>query len=498
MKRWLVVSVALALPLASPSTTLSQYDTLSAVSPSVVVVFQAEGKKVSLGTGFIAANGYVITAAHVILQSRLPVFLGRQGRITPERVRLARVVRINRDADVAILDAGYEPVGLRFQNFPAQVGDEVWVFGYEFLGKDMAILRMARASIGQRWRDFFQVDGAVQPGFSGGPVTTRGGRVVGLLSFGSRLNPNLAYLVPAHVLQEELDALPSRSPLAAPPSPQPTPQPVPIYTPPPPSVVAPSVGSILPGVRIGPIALGMSLAQATAAMGRPHDQTGRSVQGRSTYYSWFLDSRYYQGIAGKRPEITVWIDDGWSIIDQIDVTATRFLTPGGNGVGSPADGFVREFGPPTSDRLWAPGERLWRFGSARISIVARERDMIVHTVIVWAPTTGLQPAPLSGNWSGVWASRIGSQGGPFIAAFVQSGTSVSGTASLAGSPCFGGFQVSGTSEASSFVLDLISGGVVRARLMGIVTGSSMQGGYTVLTTGTRCDGDQGTFAASRQ
>jgi S1-C subfamily serine protease len=361
------------LLLAFPGTAGGQSGTLSAVSPWVVTVFQTEGKRVSLGTGFIDANGYVITAAHVILQSRLPVYLGRQGRMTPDRLRRARVLRINRDADVAILDAGYDPVGLRFRDFPAQAGDEVWTFGYEFLN-GVAILRMARASIGQRWQDLFQIDGAVQPGFSGGPVTTRGGRVVGMLSFGSILNPNLAYLVPAHVLREELAALPPRAPAVAPA----------LTSARAPAVAMVSDHTIVPGTRVGPIWLGMSLTDAIRAMGRSYDNTGRSVAGTSTFYAWNLDRGYYHSSLIELalripPAIMVWIDDAGSTATQIDVTAARFVTRGGNGVGNIVYAFVREFGPPTFETRFEGGDLLWRFGPAGLSIVFQERDRLVHS-----------------------------------------------------------------------------------------------------------------------
>lgn len=243
----------LLLGLLSILTTQAagQADTFSSVAPWVVVVLQPQGKRTSMGSGFVDAQGYVVTAAHVILQSKQPAFIATQGRLISERLVPARVVYINRDTDVAVLDAGLRPAGLRLQDAPAQSGDEVWAFGYEF-NSSAAILRMARASIGQRFLDFFQVDGAVQPGFSGGPITTRGGRVVGTLSFGSRVNPSLAYLVPAHVIGRALAMLPSHAPAAQlPPStPRPTTVPPSAVQPPLQPAATPSPGGVPAGVGI--------------------------------------------------------------------------------------------------------------------------------------------------------------------------------------------------------------------------------------------------------
>lgn len=50
------------------------------VSPYVVTVLQRDGARISRGSGFISSSGHVVTVAHVILQSTLPVYIGRQGK----------------------------------------------------------------------------------------------------------------------------------------------------------------------------------------------------------------------------------------------------------------------------------------------------------------------------------------------------------------------------------------------------------------------------------
>ncbi len=164
-----------------------------------------------------------------------------------------------------------------------------------------------------------------------------------------------------------------------PPVPQPAPAPLPAATPAPPLL---NDHTIVPGNRVGPVVVGMSLTDVTNRMGRPHDETGRSVAGTSSYYTWNLDRGYYQGVVGRIPWITAWVDDGNSIIAQIDVTATRFATRGGNGPGSTAEAFVAEFGPPTSQRTSASGDPVWRFGSAGLSIAFEESNRVVYRVIV--------------------------------------------------------------------------------------------------------------------
>ncbi|GEM_PF-4195622 len=279
---FVVVRAAILVVLATllvPQHVVAQSDTFAVVSPWVVVVIQPEGKEVSLGTGFVSTSGYVVTAAHVIGSEKFPVYLGTQGELSPDRLRPAKIVRIDRDRDIAVLDGGYvPPVGLLTQQAPAAPGDEVWIFGYEFHG-DVAILRLARGSVGQRFEDEFQLDGAVQPGFSGGPVTTRGGRVIGITDLSSKRNPNLAYMVPDALVESELRTL---APVAPP-------QTANRIIPSLPSSQPSSVPSIhdtiaVPGLRLGPLTLSMTLSQMDTTIGGTPDTTAESSTGHT--YTW--------------------------------------------------------------------------------------------------------------------------------------------------------------------------------------------------------------------
>ena len=101
--------VALAL-LASSVPALAQ-DTWSVVSPYVVWVTSTSRKDTSLGTGVIMAGGQILTAAHVIHPDRISVSVGRQGPSlsgTP-----ATVLRVDRNADIAVLAAPLGYHGLR-------------------------------------------------------------------------------------------------------------------------------------------------------------------------------------------------------------------------------------------------------------------------------------------------------------------------------------------------------------------------------------------------
>jgi hypothetical protein len=193
--RLLVAALAVTALLAPRTPSIAQ-DTWSVVSPYVVWITSTSRRGISAGSGVIMAGGLILTAAHVIDPDRTAVSVGRQGS-TLSSGTPARVLHVDRRADVAVLTAPVGQHGLLLAEFGPSSGDELWAFGYEFRAGHTPILRMARATVGQRFSNFYQVDGAFQKGFSGGPLVTRGGKVAGILSFSTRQNTNLAYMVPS-------------------------------------------------------------------------------------------------------------------------------------------------------------------------------------------------------------------------------------------------------------------------------------------------------------
>lgn len=125
-----------------------------------------------------------------------------------------------------------------------------------------------------------------------------------------------------------------------------------------------------------------------------------------------------------------------------------------------------------------------------------------------APGSAPSPTPMprpdgtttsaAGNWQGVWGSSLVNQGGPFFLSLAQIGSSLTGTAVLEGSPCFVNFQATGELTGNEMILRLIHSGVTRAEVRGFIHQNSISVTYTVLNTGTNCDGDRGTATAMRR
>ncbi len=148
----------------------------------------------------------------------------------------------------------------------------------------------------------------------------------------------------------------------------------------------------------------------------------------------------------------------------------------------------------------AVGDRLTARGTERLRRLTRPL-FVISLVLVAAACGGSGGSPmftLTGRWVGTWSATPPAQGGgQFIADLAQSGSSLSGSVQLSGSPCFTSFLASGTVSGNSFVLTLVSGGIQRASASGTVSGNTITGSFTTLYTGTPCDGGSGTFTATR-
>jgi hypothetical protein len=110
-------------------------------------------------------------------------------------------------------------------------------------------------------------------------------------------------------------------------------------------------------------------------------------------------------------------------------------------------------------------------------------------------TTSIPPSvDLTGAWSGTWTS-VNGQVGQGSLDLTQTGSQVSGTVLVTGSPCFANADVSGTIEGDDFSGSMTAGGASATFDMTAAT-SQMSGTYKVGAAGA-CTGDTGTLTATR-
>ena len=192
-------TLALALLFAAPSPGEGEplHDTYRRVSTSVAVI-RARGQEVTaegtvrfkeIGSGvLISADGRVATAAHVVqtMENITVEFLG-------EEPVAARVISSEQWADISIIQVSVVPrdatVTKLADSDPVRVGDPVFIVGAPYglsysLSEGIISARWAANTVTKDFplAEFFQTDAVINTGNSGGPMFTRAGELIGIVS----------------------------------------------------------------------------------------------------------------------------------------------------------------------------------------------------------------------------------------------------------------------------------------------------------------------------
>lgn len=154
------------------------------------------------GTGFVYADRYVMTNAHVVSGVREPRVEIERGEDLP-----ARVVLFDPKRDVAVLyvpDLRLKP--LEFAG-DAKSGDSAVVAGYPENGPFTAVAARVREEIvavgrdiyerGTVRREVYSLRARVRPGNSGGPLLAPDGRVYGVIFAAAADDPDVGYALTA-------------------------------------------------------------------------------------------------------------------------------------------------------------------------------------------------------------------------------------------------------------------------------------------------------------
>ena len=146
------------------------------------------------GTGFVVSPaGYLLTCAHVVKDAaKIRVTLGAKSWE-------AAVLAVDDAHDLALLQIPTKDLtALPLANSNAiELGQEARAFGYplsDYLGEDLKVTRGTIAGISMRdAQKIFQIDAAVNPGNSGGPLVNENGEVIGVVN--ARLRTDIATAV---------------------------------------------------------------------------------------------------------------------------------------------------------------------------------------------------------------------------------------------------------------------------------------------------------------
>jgi hypothetical protein len=190
---------------------LSPQDIARSAFRSVVLLMMedAQGQPLSLGSGFFVEEGLVATNYHVIRDAAggSAKLVGQEGRH-----KIAGVVAADPEHDLALLaiDAGAPPLRLR-TNEPA-VGDNVYALGNP-QGLEGTFSPGIVSSIRKIGSDnILQITAPISPGSSGGPVVNDRGEVVGVATATYAGGQNLNFAVPSSFLKS-LSAASRTSPI---------------------------------------------------------------------------------------------------------------------------------------------------------------------------------------------------------------------------------------------------------------------------------------------
>jgi S1-C subfamily serine protease len=197
-QRW-SAAIALAFLVAMPGLVSAETlgEAFRRVNPSVVVI-RSRGQEVTaegiarfkeIGSGvLISADGKVATAAHVVhtMEDITVQFLG-------EEPVPARVIASEPRADISLIQVSTVPPEARVAKLvnsdPIRVGDAVFIVGAPY----GLAHSLSAGIISARWEpdtvtrdfplaEFFQTDAVINTGNSGGPMFSRAGDLIGIVS----------------------------------------------------------------------------------------------------------------------------------------------------------------------------------------------------------------------------------------------------------------------------------------------------------------------------
>jgi len=171
----------------------------------------------SLGSAFfVDSSGLLITNYHVISSEVDPKHKGysrmyiRMGDSTSPRIP-ARVIGWDKALDLALIKTEIESeyVFSLIDRVIPKVGESVLAIGSPF-GLEKTVTMGIVSALGRRTLqigDVYQIDAAVNPGNSGGPVVDNEGRLVGIVYAGIEYYQGLNFAVPAERLAAALPAM---------------------------------------------------------------------------------------------------------------------------------------------------------------------------------------------------------------------------------------------------------------------------------------------------
>lgn len=173
--------------------------------------------RIQEGSGFVVAEGYVVTNAHVVAGVSMPEVQQHGGGSIP-----ATTVLFDPGLDLAVLrvePTPAEPLPLAEEDL--RRADAGAVLGYPegggLRGTPAAVRRVLTAvghdiyGRGAVEREVYELQATVRPGNSGGPFVGPDGRVAGVVFAASTTDPDVAYALTSTEVSSEVEGAVGRS-----------------------------------------------------------------------------------------------------------------------------------------------------------------------------------------------------------------------------------------------------------------------------------------------
>lgn len=200
-----------SVDVEAPNIEVADQAMVQDIRPSVVhVIADADGcRRRMMGSGFVTADNYVVTNAHVVAGTQTAYV------DTVVGIKEARVVYYNPEVDIAVLRAenlGLEP--LAWADGPAYTGDDAVVMGFPHSGPFTANAARIRERVNIAGPDIYSnsrveresyiLRGTVVQGNSGGPLISPDGTVLGLIFGASVDETDTGYAITAEEVRAHI------------------------------------------------------------------------------------------------------------------------------------------------------------------------------------------------------------------------------------------------------------------------------------------------------
>lgn len=179
---------------------------VSSVMPSVVAVAGKTGVRGGFGSGFALGDGVHVTTNHHVVEH----FEAFEATFFGGKTTTGELVGSDNLTDLAVLRlAEPAPNHLKLREKPAKPGEICLAIGSPLgrfrdsvsMGVVSATGRTDRSHGGNRIEDALQIDAAVNPGNSGGPLVDVEGQVIGVTRSGIAGADNISFAIPADTVK---------------------------------------------------------------------------------------------------------------------------------------------------------------------------------------------------------------------------------------------------------------------------------------------------------